>query len=177
MSSADNNNKMVRQSRLRKILEGIDTHFGGTGSLTLGRVTYTLADLKATIQDDIDASDASVKAKAALSAAVQTERDKHARVDPILRLLRFYVISQFGDTKDTSGFLADFGLAPRKVAQKTVATKSEAIAKTKATRDARHTAGKKQKARLRGTVPAAAAKPAERAREPSPAPNPPPSDS
>ena len=39
-----------------------------------------------------------------------------------------------------------------KTTKKTVATKAEAIQKTDATREARHTMGPKQKAQIKGTV-------------------------
>ena len=46
--------------------------------------------------------------------------------------------------------LADFGLKPDKEPEKSVAVKAEAIAKAKATRDARHTMGKRQRKKVRG---------------------------
>jgi hypothetical protein len=48
--------------------------------------------------------------------------------------------------------LADFGLAPRKSNAKTVQTKATAVAKNLATRKARGTMGKKQKASIKGHV-------------------------
>jgi hypothetical protein len=157
MSAIDNNNKTTRQARLRKLLEGMSQHLANVTSFTFAGVVYTPADLKKLIQADIDAADASVQAKANLSTAVQIEHNSHAKVNPVLRLFKFYVITLFGDAKDASSTLADFGLQPRKSTPKTVATKAEAIVKTKATRTARHTSGPKQKAQVKGTAPAAPA--------------------
>ena len=157
MSATDNNNKATRQNRLRKLLAGIDKHFPNVTSITLGGAVVARAQLKQLIQTDIDASDASVQAQANAHTVVQLERNSHAKVNPMLRLFKFYVITQFGDTQDASNILADFGLKPRKSTKKTVATKADAVSKIKATRAVRHTMGTKQKAKVKGTAPAATA--------------------
>jgi hypothetical protein len=169
MTSQDKNNKGTRQNRLRQILSGFSKHFSSVTSITLGGVAYTPATLTALIEADVTATDASVQAKANLATVVQTERNSHLKVDPVLRLLKSYVIAQFGDTKDASSTLADFGYTPRKSTKTTVATKSAAVAKSKATRDLLHTAGPKQKAKAKE---AAAANPATAAPAPAPAPGP-----
>jgi hypothetical protein len=165
--TATDNTKATRQNQLRQVLSGFDKHFQNVGSLTLGGAVFTPATLKALIQGDIDASDASVKAKANFSSAVQVERNSHSKVGPVLRFLKAYVIAQFGDTQDASTTLADFGYTPRKSTKKTVATKSVAVAKTKATRALLHTAGPKQKAKVKSTATATPAAPS-----PTPAPAP-----
>src|SRR5580693_9503349 len=58
-----------------------------------------------------------------------------------------YVRAMYGNSNVVLG---EFGMAPRKRAKATVATKQEAIAKSAATRVARHTAGPKQKAKIHG---------------------------
>ena len=145
--------KSTRQNRLRLVLAGIEKHFQNVSTLTLGGSSVALADLKQQIQTDISASDASVQAKATWRTDVQAERNSHAKVNPVLRLFKLSVIAQFGDTQSATQTLADFGWSPRKSSTKTVATKAEAVAKTEATRVARHTMGSKQKAQVTGTVP------------------------
>jgi hypothetical protein len=125
-------------------------------SFTLGGATYTMIDLTKLIQGDLDAMDATAQARAATSTKVQLERNAHAKVNPVLRLLKNYVIAMFGDTQDASSALADFDYTPRKSSKKTLVVKVEAAGKTKATRSARQTLGKKQKAKIKGTVPAVA---------------------
>jgi len=166
--TAIDSNKATRQNRLRKILSGLGKDFSSVMSITLGGTAYTPATLTALIQGDIDASDASVQAKANLASTVQVERNSHAKVDPVLRLLKAYVIAKFGDTQDASSTLADFGFTPRKSTKKTVATKSEALAKTKATRALLHTAGPKQKEKVKSA--ATAVPPAAPSPTPPPAP-------
>jgi hypothetical protein len=158
MSSIDNNNKTTRQGRLRKLLLGIDKHFANVTQVTIGGAVLPLTELKARIQADIDASDASVQAKADFRVAVQRERDSHIALNPTLRLFKGLVIAQFGDTQGASSTLADFGLLPRKSSKKTVATKSAAVGKAKTTRGMRHTMGKKQKAKVK--APSASTAPA-----------------
>jgi hypothetical protein len=146
--------KASRQNRLRLVLAGVDKHFQNVSSFTLGGRVITRADFEKLLQEDIDASDASVQAQAKLREDVQVERNSHAQVNPVLRLFKLFVVAQFGDTSDASTTLADFGFTPRKAPKKTLAVKTEATAKTQATRSARHTMGPKQKAKVKGTVPA-----------------------
>ncbi len=146
--------KATRQNRLRKILDGIDETLSSVTSITLGGVTRTMADLKKLIEADLDAMDASVKARAAARVAVQAERDAHAQIDPILRLFKAAILAQFGDGVDASAVLATFGFTPRKTAKQDLATKTQAQGKAEATRIARGTRGPKQKAKIKGTAPA-----------------------
>jgi hypothetical protein len=150
MSMSASTSKSSRQNRLRLVLAGIDKHFQNVTSVALGGSTFTLVDLKKLIQTDIDTSDASVQAEASWRTDVQSERDSHAKVNPLLRLFKLCVISQFGDTQSATETLADFGWSPRKSTSKTIATKAGAVAKTAATRTARHTMGSKQKAQVTG---------------------------
>jgi hypothetical protein len=145
-------NKTSRQVQLQKVLSGLAKHYTNV-TLTLGGASYPEVDLAKLVQQDLDAMTASATAAAALATVVQSERDAHAKVDPVLRLLKSYVISQFGDTQVASSVLADFGYSPRKSTKPTVATKAEALVKTEATRKERHTLGPKQKAQITGTPP------------------------
>jgi hypothetical protein len=151
-----NNNKNLRQNRLRKILAGIDLHFANVSTLTLGNKPVATADLKKAINADIAASDASVKAKADLHTTVTAEKASHAQLDPQLRLFKFFVTAQFGDDGNASTVLADFGFTSRKSPKATSTTKAAAAGKSKATRAQRHTMGKKQKAKVHGNPPAPA---------------------
>ena len=53
--------------------------------------------------------------------------------------------NMFGDQAEP---LADFGMSPPKVHTPTVEQKASSVVKGKATRQARHTMGKKQKAQI-----------------------------
>lgn len=149
-------NKISRQSRLQKILYGLGKHFSSVPTITLGGVSYPMTDLKRLIQGDLDTMTATAQAKAAYRAQVQVERNADAQVNPILRLLKAYVIAYFGETQDAAAALDDFGYSPRKTPKKSVETKAQAIQKTEATRQARHTQGRKQKAKVKGTATSSA---------------------
>jgi hypothetical protein len=148
--------KISRQAQLQKILFGLGKHFPSVTTLTLGGASYAMTDLTNLIQADLNAITATSQAKAAYSAQVQVERNATAKVNPLLALLKSYVFVQLGDTQDASSELEDFGYTPRKSSKKTLATKVEAVDKSRATREARHTLGKKQKAKITGTSPAIA---------------------
>jgi hypothetical protein len=147
-------NKTTRLSRLQKIQAGIGKHLSNVSSITLGGVSYAPADLEKLIQADLDTMKASAKAHADWLAQVSVERNSHTKVGPVLRLLKAYVISLFGETQDASGKLEDFGYSPRKPSLKTLAVKVEARDQAKATREARHTMGKQQKKAVKGQKPA-----------------------
>ncbi len=85
------------------------------------------------------------------------------------------------DRRLRDALVEDFGSeAPKPLGRKTVATKAKANAQADATRQARHTMGKKQKTAIKGTVapaatpatpaPTAAAPATTRATSPAPAP-------
>jgi hypothetical protein len=81
--------------------------------------------------------------------------------------LRAWVTGEFGPDSQQA---RDFGFLPKKTTAKTAETKHTAVLKMKATRDARHTMGKKQKQKIKGTIvaPAAPAAPAPTAQQASP---------
>ena len=160
--------KAARQNRLRLVLAGILKHFSGVTTVMLGGKQVALADLTKRIQADIAASDTSVQARAQLTTDVQAELASHADLDPDLRLFKFFVIAQYGDTQDASTTLSDFGYAPRKTPTKSLAAKTQAAEQAKATREARGTMGPKAKAKIKGTVATPA--PVEGSSTPSPAP-------
>ncbi len=95
---------------------------------------------------------AAIKAVAAAHglsiAAISQLRKQKPRVTGLMVGLNGRVRISFGSAGAT---LIDFGMKPRRPAKKTAATKRAAAAKGMETRKARHTMGKKQKAKVRGT--------------------------
>jgi hypothetical protein len=144
-------NKTSRLKRLQKIQQGLGKHFQGVTQITLGGTSYTLTELTALLQGDLDAMTLSGTTDAAHRTAVAAERLKHAQVDPVLRLFKALVISQFGDSPASAQALEDFGYAPRPPSTRTVKAKAAAQVKAKATREARHTMGPKQKQEITGS--------------------------
>jgi len=131
---------------------GVDKGLAGIISISLGGVTYTPVQIKTILQADVDATNAIDATKAAWSKAVTDGRATRAEARAMLRNLRAYLIVTKGAR--AVGLLADFGFLPPKSTKVTVKTKAAAVDKTLATRAARHTMGKNQKAAIKGAAPA-----------------------
>ena len=141
-----------------KMQAGIAKYFTGMKALSPKGNATTPAKLTAIFQDDIDQTQAldtllgqvaeqRVKQRAARALAIQTRLDVKA-----------YIIGNYGDQVTT--MMGDFGLpVPKVKTEPSAATKALAVQKADATRKARGTAGPKQKAKVKGTVPEAAASP------------------
>jgi hypothetical protein len=144
--------KASMQQLLRALIAGTQKHFPN-GSLTFGGATYTPAALTQVLQSLDDATTGMDAAAAKWQDAVKAQRNVATTVGPILRDYRRYLVTLFGTAVEP---LADFGLTPRKApAPQTVEQKAAAATKREATRQARHTMGKRQKASIKGTVPSA----------------------
>jgi hypothetical protein len=142
-------NKTTTLARDAQVIAGIQKHLQNVSSLPLVGSTYTPADLVKLIQSRIDATGQANATKATWHSSVLAGETLNTQLTPVLRALRQYAINVFGAT---SPVLADFGFAPPKAATRTPEEKAAAAAKAKATRAARHTAGKNQKKAVKGNV-------------------------
>jgi hypothetical protein len=149
--STSNQTKVTRQARIGAVIAGIQKYFMNLPSIDIGNTSYTPVTLVARLQTGLDAIKQSSNAKAAWQADVQTERNTLAALGPVLRYIKAFVVAKFGDAQDSSQKLGDFGFTPRKTRAKKVLVKAEAVGKMQATRVARGTKGKKQKAKIKGT--------------------------
>jgi hypothetical protein len=107
------------------------------------------ADIVKLLQSRIDEGNAVVAADAVKSAAVKAERDGRAKTSRFVSALRRVVVGMFLESPDT---LAEFGLKAPKAVKHDVQTKSTAVAKSMATRKARHTLGSKQRLEIHGSL-------------------------
>jgi hypothetical protein len=82
-------------------------------------------------------------------AIVEQERAAAAVINPLKRVLQQYFENTFGPGSEEA---IDFGLSTRKATSQSVDTKVLAVKKRKATRDARHTLGKKERLAIHGVV-------------------------
>jgi hypothetical protein len=152
-------NKPTALNLSQKNIAGVDKYLASTATILLAGATTTPASLKAVFQDDIDQTNALDATEA--QAKQQRAKQKAARAKAIAtrKNLKAFVLANYGTA--ALQMLGDFGFtAPKsKAGTKTVATKAKAVAAAKATRTARHTMGKKQKAVIKGGVatPTAAA--------------------
>ncbi len=154
--SKSKESKTTRADRIRKVKAGLQKYYAST-SLVLGGTTYTPAALQSLLQGDIDANDASTVARAEWLSAVKAARATDATVDPVLSAIEHAVQAQYAGAASESTVLADFGYASPNRRTLTAAEKSAAAAKARATRQARHTMGARQKAKVTGSLPAAGA--------------------
>jgi hypothetical protein len=106
-------------------------------------------ELRAKLLSHISAMDASSDARAKFVQAVSADRDQRAQMTPLLSAIRSYAAGVYGEG---SPEFALFGFKPKKVAYRTVQVKAEAVEKLRATRAARHTMGKRQRAAIHGAV-------------------------
>ena len=137
-----------KQAADQKLIDGTQQYLSQQASLTVGGATYTPAQIVQIFTDRIASNKAVETATAQKTAAIKADRDKRAATAPVAKAYRRMLEGMYSESPDT---LAAFGLAPPKVATKTVAVKNDAVAKSLATRAARHTMGPKEKAKIHGT--------------------------
>jgi hypothetical protein len=160
-------------SRAEQLIVGTKQDFANTSSLVVAGKTYTPAQVIATLQSLVDLRVSVDTAKAASQAKLAEEKTQAPALRRFMSTYATFVRGSFGDQPDV---LAHFGLVPRKPATPlTVEQKAVAAAKRKATRDARHTMGPKQKQDVKGDVtgvtvtPVTATKPVVTSPAPAPA--------
>jgi hypothetical protein len=142
-------NRTKTQARDAQVIAGIQKHLQSVSSLPLAGATYSPADLMKLVQGRIDSANTTTTTKADWHSTVLVEKTVNAKLTPLIRALRQYVINVYGAS---SPVLADFGFAPPKKATRTPEQKAAAAAKAAATRKARHTMGAKQKKGVKGDV-------------------------
>jgi hypothetical protein len=146
-------NRVNKTGADQQAIAGIKLDLQTMSSIPMGASTYTPASLAAAIQARIDAASAVATTKATWLNAVKTYDAIDVQVTVLMRELRNLVIAAFGPT---SPKLADFGFKPTVRTPLTPAQKVTRAAKAKATRAARGTMGKKQKALITGETAAKA---------------------
>ncbi len=141
----------------RQAIAGIRKHFASAPTIVLGGTPTTPNDAIAALQGPIDAIDAASASEQAFHGAVAAQNAAVAKGSDLLTDLKTLVKSQLGSSE---GVLGDFGFTSPNRQTPDEATKAAAVAKRAATRAARHTMGKRQKASVKGSVPATSAQPA-----------------
>jgi hypothetical protein len=144
--------KATVTAEYKALITGINQLLPGVDPFDIGSVTLSRADLLAKLQGRVDAANATKAALQAYRTAVANERASDATLKPLRAQVKVYLQGRFGKT---STQLQSFGFTPNRVPVRTVKAKAAGVAKSAATREARHTMGKKQKAAIHGTVPEA----------------------
>jgi hypothetical protein len=143
------NNRITTQGHDGQVLVGIKKDLGNVASIPIGGSTYTMVALEQLIQSRIDAVNRVITAKAQWTEATAAFKALDPQVSKVVRGLRDYVINAFGET---SPVLADFGFEAPKKGTLTPEENVARAEKAAATRKARGTLGKKQKAKIKGAV-------------------------
>ena len=107
-------------------------------------------DLQTQLQAHVAAMKSVDDARARFSQLVAIEESQRAVIGPVLSGIRTYAAAQYGEK---SPEFASFGFKPRRIPERTVASKAAAVEKRLATRVARHTMGKRQRAAIHGVMP------------------------
>jgi hypothetical protein len=126
----------------------------GNVSIPVSGTIMTASQTVAVIQSHLDAIAHVANLRAQLKAAIQADHALRATIKAAAICIRGYVAAMYGEQ---STEYASLGFEPRKPAQKSAKTKAEAVDKLLATRAARHTMGKQQRAKIFGELPAAPA--------------------
>ncbi len=152
-------NRSAEQIAEQNLIDGLKKHEATLMSLVLAGTTYKTADVITEVQDRINSAQSVISLRAAWRASIASDQDLRDKQKALMSALRAAIRAAFGGSIDV---LADFGLAPRKTpVVRTPQQKIESAEKAKATRAARHTMGKNQKAAIKGTTaPVADAMPA-----------------
>jgi hypothetical protein len=130
-------------------------HLAVAGNLVVASKTYTPADVQADIQAILDTENAAEVARGAFHGAVAEVRATRARVAALVHAVKQHALIRFADQPEV---LAEFGLeAPKPRRKRTVEEKLAAVKAQGRTRAARHTMGPRQRAKVKGTAPAAPA--------------------
>jgi hypothetical protein len=145
-----NGNRVTQTAADQKLADGFNRHGSLIGSLLIDGKQLKPVDIVQVIQDRINATKAVDAGKATWLSAVKANKDGRAKTRAFMAQVRQAVLVMFASSID---ILADFGLAPRKVRAPKPPVKVAAADKAKATRAARGTKGKKQKAKIKGAVP------------------------
>jgi len=144
--------RVTTQGRDKQVLHGIETELQTVATLYLGSETFTPATLADFVQNRINLANAIDTTRAAWEAALSEYDAVNKQTDLVISDLRHTVMGLYGRR---SSQLASFGFSPNRIPVLSSEQRATAAKKAKATRRARGTRGKKQKALVKGVVPMA----------------------
>jgi hypothetical protein len=143
-----NTSHTIRKSGDLQLIEGLSKHLEKSWAPVLAGKKYTRTQLVALLQRRVDAVNAVTTAKANWHVAQEHDAEVNAETIEIVDALKQTLLAMFGKSPDV---LAALGLAPRKAPR--ALTAEELVLKAeraRATRQARHTMGTRQKRAIQG---------------------------
>jgi hypothetical protein len=133
-----------------QLLQGLEKHWEKGQSMIIAGKKYTLSDIVALLERRAEAAHAVITARAAWAGTRKADEEVNAETTPVVAAVRQNLLVMFSNSPDA---LADFGLSPRRAPKgltgQEMVQKAE---KAKATREARHTMGRRQKQAIVGEV-------------------------
>jgi hypothetical protein len=141
--------KVDLQALYQAVISGLLAFYAPTDTFLMKSGTYTRDDLVTKFQTFVAAIESTKGVYQQWRQIIQAERSLELEVQPLRVGVRAVAQTRFG--KDGAQLL-QFGFQPAKVTVRTPASKVLAAAKAKATRKARGTLSKKEKADIHGTV-------------------------
>jgi hypothetical protein len=142
--------RLVNQSIDSKFQAGTNKNFAANKTLAFGGYSFTATALDAAFQRNIDAHDQSDADKLTAHASLVKAEQSEQTTAPIRAAYKAWLIAFYGPSSPT---LADFGIAPKKPRRAlTTEQQTVKVQKLRATREARGTLGKREKAGIHGTV-------------------------
>ncbi len=154
MTSKNKNNAAQQLAADQALIDGLVKHAASLVTLLVAGSTIPNPQLVTVLQARIAAIKRTATTRATYLAAVAACHAEIAETAALVSGARQYLKIAYAGQIETLG---DFGLKPRKApTPRTPEEKAAAKAKALATREARHTMGRKQKAKITGaTAPAA----------------------
>ena len=168
-------NKVMRIIADQHLISGIPKHLDTRGLVIDGQ-HYSRAQMVKALEGRVEVTTKVTASKARWQTDVRAEKTRIQATKRFVSGLRQTLLAMFGSSVDV---LADFGLAPRRSQRElTAVEKVQRAARAKATRAARHTMGKRDTAKVKGThevtvIVATGTQPAEAASGEGHAPAPP----
>jgi hypothetical protein len=153
MSNATKKSRNEQVAADQSLVDGLNKHSATIPPIFIAGAAVPLKDIITTLQTRVQMAKNVPPARATWLAAVDADRDERAKSKTLVSALKQSLLVFFSGQVDT---LADFGLTGHKTPVVSPETRVAAAAKAKATRQARHTMGTKQKAKIKGTVPTTA---------------------
>jgi hypothetical protein len=148
-TTTNNMSRVDRMAADQDLMDGLNKLPAKIPPIYVGGVAVPTTTIVSALQARVASAKTTANARANWLAAVEAERNERATTESLVSACKQALTLAFAGQVDT---LALFGLTPRKPRVVSPETKVAAAAKAKATRQARHTLGSKQKAKVKGDV-------------------------
>jgi hypothetical protein len=148
--------RTTTQGKDQEVLNGIETELQSIGTLYLGSEAYTPQTLAAFVQSRIDRAHTVATTRAAWENALREYEALDKKANLVISDLRYALMAAFGRNTPK---LASFGFQAHRSPVLTPEQRAKAAVKAAATRKARNTMGKKQKAKIKGDAGATTTSP------------------